>query len=320
MKIIVLSPIDPETIEGLRGGAHAVSCTFEAGNSAREVLPEGEILIFRSGVTVSAEVMDEAPNLRLLIRAGSGLDNVDVQHARRRGIRLVKIPSPSAQSVAEFTFALILDLARNVSLADRLIRDGRWPKPQLVGRLVSGKTLGIVGCGSIGSRVGELGAAWGMDAIGCVDVPAPELAESLRVRGIRLTTFDDVLGSADYVTLYLPLTDSTRHLIDARVLKRMKPGSFLINVARGGVVDEEALYAELKDGGRLLGAAMDVHEREGEGERSPLADLPNVVLTPHIGAMTVEGQQQIGRRIIEIVAAFERGALDQEVRNGEVIV
>jgi D-3-phosphoglycerate dehydrogenase len=319
MRIVVLSPIDPETIAELRA-AHDVTLAFDAGNSARESLREGEIVIFRSGVTVSAEVMDEARNLRLLLRAGVGLDNVDVQHVRRQGLRLVRIPTTSARSVAEFTFALMLDLARNVSLADRLLRAGRWPKPELAGRLVFGKTLGIVGCGSIGSRVGELGAAWGMNPIGCVDAPSPQLAESLRLRGIRLTSFDEVLTSADYLTLHLPLTTSTRHLIDAATLARMKLGSFLINVARGGVVDEQALYAELRDGKRLLGAALDVHEREGEGERSPLEDLPNVVLTPHIGAMTVEGQQEIGRRIIEIVSAFDAGILDEECRDGEVIV
>jgi D-3-phosphoglycerate dehydrogenase len=319
MKIVLLSPIDPATIEGL-SSEHDVIRAFEADGAATELVREGEIVIFRSGVTVSGELMDEAPNLRLLIRAGSGLDNVDAQHARKRGIRLVRIPSPAAQSVAEFTFALMLDLARNVSLADRAVRAARWPKHELAGRLVSGKTLSIVGCGNIGSRVGELGHAWAMEAIGCVDGRSPELEESLLRRGIRLTTFDEVLSRADYLTIHVPLTPATRHLIDAAALARMKRGSFLINVARGGVVDEAALRAELADGGRLRGAALDVHEREGDGESSPLADLPNVVLTPHIGAMTAETQHEIGRRILELVAAFTAGSLDHAGRNGELLV
>src|SRR4051812_44029944 len=191
---------------------------------------------------MSAAVLDEAPNLELLVRAGSGLDNIDVARARERDVRILRVPGSSAQPVAELTFGLLLSLARKVALADRLLRDGHWPKPQLGGPLLAGQTLGIVGAGRIGSRVGEMGAAWGMRAIGCVDRPDPAVAAALARRGVALSDFDTVVAEADFLCLHLPLDDRTHHIVDAGVLSRMKTGSFLVNMARGGVVDEVALH------------------------------------------------------------------------------
>jgi D-3-phosphoglycerate dehydrogenase / 2-oxoglutarate reductase len=226
----------------------------------------------------------------------------------------------SGPPVAEFTFALLLSLARKVSLADRMLREGRWPKPELGGPLLRGKVLGIVGAGNIGSLVGEMGSAWGMRVVGCVAHPSVDVAGRLARRGITLVDFDQVVASADFVTLHVPLDDSTHHMVDAPVLDRMKPGSLLVNVARGGVVDEKALREALADGTRLAGAALDVHETEGEGTVSPLAELPNVVLTPHIGAMALDSQRLIGERVVELIDAFHQGRLDQEVRDGEHVV
>lgn len=320
MKILVLSPIDDRSIAALNR-KHDVASAVGGGESALAKLAEDrEVFVFRSGVEISARLMELAPNLRLIVRAGSGFDNVDLEDARRRGIHLMNIPGPSAQSVAELTFGLMLDLARKISLADRLVRQAHWPKQQLLGRLLFGKTVGIVGVGNIGSRVGELASAWGMKAIGCVEHPGPAVAAELAKKGIELADLDDVLRAGDFLTINLPLKSSTRNLIDGRALSLMKPGSFLINVARGGIVDEEALYEELTTPGRLAGAALDVHAHEGEGALSPFADLPNVVLTPHIGSMTAECQQAIGERLLEIVAAFEAGALRREARNGELLL
>ncbi len=241
-----------------------------------------------------------------MIRAGSGLDNIDLEYARNRGLELIRIPGPGAQSVAELAFGLMLNLARQVVLADRLLRQGRWAKHELTGYLLTGKRLGIIGTGNIGSRVGWLGAAWGMDVIGCVEHPSSDRARELQAMGIRLTDMDEVLRTADFVTVHVPLKDATHHLIDAQALARMKPGAFLTNLARGGVVDEAALYRALSADGGVAGAGMDVHECEGEGVISPLAMLPNVVLTPHIGAMAIDAQRQIGERVIEIVEASAR--------------
>jgi len=319
MRILMLSPIDAGSLEALNREHDVASAVGAGADTLRSLAADREIFIFRSGVDISGELMRSAPELRLIIRAGSGMDNIDIADVRRRGIRLVKVPAPAAQSVAELTFALMLDLARKISLADRLLREAHWPKHELLGQLLFGKTVGIAGAGNIGSRVGELGTAWGMKAIGCVERPSAAIAQVLARKGVELATLDEVLAAGDFVTVNLPLTERTRGLIDGRALSLMKPGSFLINVARGGIVDEEALYGELTTPGRLAGAALDVHAREGEGEVSPFAELPNVILTPHIGSMTAECQGAIGQRLLEIVSAFTRGSLEAEVRNGELI-
>ncbi|MGY1671034.1 NAD(P)-dependent oxidoreductase [Geodermatophilus sp. SYSU D00710] len=319
MKILLASSIDPGAVEALER-EHDVLRAFNAPEEQlTELVADREAIVFRSGVVISARVLDSAPNLGLLVRAGSGLDNIDVAHAERRGVQVVRVPGSSAQPVAELTFGLLLSLVRKVTLADRLLREGRWPKSELGGPLLAGKTLGVLGAGRIGSRVGEMGAAWGMRAIGCVANDTPEIGAALAQRGIRLTDFDTVVAESDFLCLHLPLDEQTRHVIDADVLSRMKQGSFLVNVARGGVVDERALHRELTEGGRVLGAALDVHEREGEGVVSPFATLPNVVLTPHIGAMAWDSQRLIGERVVELLGAHERGCLDRELTPEEIV-
>jgi phosphoglycerate dehydrogenase-like enzyme len=261
-------------------------------------------LIFRSGVQITAEVMECGPHLSYLIRAGSGLDNLDVEYVRRRGLQLTRIPTPSAQAVAEMVFALMLAMSRRLFEADRSMREGRWAKNELCGVLLSGKVLGIVGAGNTGSRVGQVGAAWGMDVLGCVEHPSLERAAAFAQKGIRLTDFEEVISTSDYVSVHVPLKDSTRRMFDAGVLARMKPGSYLINLGRGGVVDEGALAKALTTGDTLTAAALDVHEVEAEGHLSPLVGLPNVILTPHIGATVVDTQREIGRRVREIVDLY----------------
>jgi phosphoglycerate dehydrogenase-like enzyme len=286
----------------------------------REAIADRDAVILRSGVMLSADVLAAAPGLRLLVRGGAGLDNIDLGQARAQGLRVVKIPGMSAPPVAEFTFALLLSLARKVTVADRLLREGRWPKPTLGGPLLHGKTLGIVGAGNIGGLVGQMGAAWGMRAIGCVANANDTVAQQLLGRGVRLTGYDEVLTTSDFLCLHTPLDESTRHLIGSEALSRMKPGSLLVNVARGGVVDEAALLEALTQGDTVAGAALDVHEIEGEGTRSRFAELDNVVLTPHIGAMAVDSQRLIGERIVELVQAYDNGKLDEEIRDGEHVL
>ena len=310
MKILIASSIYPEAIKKL-GEHHEVICAFNAAETElKSRIKDCDVLVFRSGVSITAEVMAAAPDLKLLVRAGAGLDNLDVEYVRKRGLELDRVPEPGAQAVAELTFALMLALARQVLVADRLLRQGRWAKYELTGYLLTGKTLGIIGAGNIGSRVGKLGAAWGMEVVGCIEYPSPSEAAKLREQGIRLTDCLEVLTKADFVSIHVPLQESTRNLIDARALARIKPGAFLTNLARGGIVDEQALYHALTQGG-LAGAALDVHKEEGEGIISPLAQLPNVILTPHIGAMTIDSQREIGRRVIEIVHSFTVGQVEK---------
>lgn len=304
MRILVASPIDPSAIEKLRQ-QHDVICAYDAPTEVlRELIQDRDLLIFRSGVQITAEVMESGADLKYLVRAGSGLDNLDVEYVRRRGLQLTRIPTPSAQAVAEMAFALMLAMSRRLLEADGSMREGRWAKYELYGTLLSGKVLGIVGAGNTGSRVGEVGVAWGMEVIGCVEHPSAERGAALAGKGIRLADFDEVVRTADYVSIHVPLKESTQYLFNADVFSRMKPGSYLINLGRGGVVDEEALQKALTEGETVCGAGLDVHEVEHEGKRSPLADLSNVILTPHIGATVVDTQREIGRRIYEIVDAL----------------
>ena len=317
MKILVATQIHSEALEKL-SAEHDVICAF---NGSKELLQskivDREALIFRSGVQITADVMACAPNLRLLIRGGSGMDNIDLDYVRNHDIHLVRVPGPGAKAVAEMTFGLMLALARNILQADRLLREGHWTKHEMTGYQLQGKTLGIIGAGNIGARTGELGVAWGMNVIGCVEHVRPTTAERLAAKGIRLAESDEILTAADFLSIHVPLKDSTYRLIDARALALMKPGAYLINMARGGVVDEAALYEALVES-RLRGAALDVHEQEGEGKISPLAGLPNVVLTPHIGAGTFDSQSEIGEIIVETVERFAaEQALEPHV-NGQV--
>jgi len=303
MKILIVSSTDSDAIETLREQHDAIYSPNPPDEELRSLLVDRDVLIFRSGVNITAEEMACAPNLTLLIRAGSGLDNLDVEYAQAHSIELIRIPGPGAQAVAELAFTLMFALSRRVLEADRLLQKGHWAKSELAGYLLKGKVLGIIGVGNIGSRVGQIGTALGMQVLGYDASPSP--ANELAEKGIRLSDFDEVLAQADYLSIHVPLMDSTRSLIGADAFSRMKPGAFLINLARGGVVDESALHTALTEPRRLRGAALDVHENEGEGKISPLAGLPNVILTPHIGSSTVDTQHEIGRHILESIAAVE---------------
>ena len=306
MRILVASPIDPDALRELSSRHDVVTAFGAPEDELRRLAVDREAIVFRSGVSMSSEVLAAATGLRLLVRAGSGLDNLDVAQVRRRGIELRRVPGPGAQAVAELTFGLMLSVARGITLGDRLLRQGHWAKSELVGYNLTGKTLGIVGLGSIGTRVAALGSAWGMRPIGCVETPNPGRAAEFAAHGIELADLDTVLAAADFLTIHVPLNERTRGMIGANELARLKPGAFVINIARGGVVDETALLRELQPGGRVRGAGLDVHVNEGEGKVSPLADLPNVVLTPHVGASTVDAQREIGREVVAIVDGVAR--------------
>lgn len=300
MKILIASKIHSAAIDRLQE-SHEVVCSFNADKETlKSLIWDCDILIFRSGVDISADVLAAGPSLKFLIRAGSGVDNLDLDTMNQRGIRLIRIPGPGAKAVAEMTFALMLALARNLLEADRLTRQGHWAKHEMTGYLLTGKTLGVLGAGNIGSLVGRMGAAWGMKVLACVEHSSQERAREFEQMGIRLATCEDVLAEADFVSVHVPLKESTRNLLDKDDLALMKPGAYLVNIARGGVVDEEALHQALIEG-RLGGAALDVHQREGEGKISPLAGLKNVILTPHIGASTFDSQREIGEIIVETV-------------------
>jgi phosphoglycerate dehydrogenase-like enzyme len=306
MRIAIVSGVDADVIRQL-GAHHEVIHNLDTKPEAvQSTIQNCDVLVFRSGVSITAELMENAPNLRLLVRAGSGLDNIDLDYVKAHNIKLERIPQPSAQAVGEMAIAMMFALARNLREADEKLRRGYWAKLELEGHLLSGKTLGIVGAGNIGARTGELGTALGMKAIGCVQMNSPAIVAELAKRHVKCVSFDEVVEHADFLSIHLPLTDATRNMINAKTFSMMKKGSYLINLARGGVVDEAALYEALVSRERVIGAALDVHAKEGHGKISPLAVLPNVILTPHIGAMTVETQADIGRRIVNIIETFDK--------------
>ena len=300
MRILLLSRIFEDSILRLAADHDVIRAYDASAEEHLDLIKDRDALVFRSGVDVTRNLMSRAPDLRLLIRAGSGLDNIDLDYVREKGLELIRVPGPGARAVAELAFSFMLALARQVLVADSLLRQGRWAKHELTGYLLEGKTLGIYGAGNIGSLVGRMGVAWGMNVVGCVENLSEEREQQFREQGIELADADDVVSRADFLSINVPLNDSTRNLIGSEVIGRMKPGSFLVNLARGGIVDEDALLDALVSK-HLAGAALDVHAREGENEISALATLSNVILTPHMGAMTVDSQRAVGERVIEIV-------------------
>ena len=301
MRILVASKIDPDALATLRADHDVVTAIGAERGELETLVADREALVFRSGLDVDRALLDAAPHLHTIVRAGSGLDNLALDVVKERGIHLERIPGPGARAVAELTFALFLGLARQVPEVDRLLRTGHWAKNEVVGWNLGGKTLGIIGLGSIGTTVARLGRAWGMEVIGCVDHPSAERSARFAGESIELVPLEEVLDRGDFVSLHVPLGPSTVGLIGADQLARLKPRAFLVNIARGGVVDEAALLDALTGGGGPAGAGLDVHVAEGPGRISPFAQLPNVILTPHIGATTVDAQREIGVEIVRII-------------------
>ena len=310
MRILVASKIDPAALATLQAGHDVITAVGAPRDELLALVADREALIFRSGLDIDRALLDAAPALHTIVRAGSGLDNLDLDRVRARGIHLERVPGPGARAVAELTFALFLGLARQIVEVDRLLRSGHWSKNEVVGWNLGGKTLGVIGLGSIGTTVAGLGQGWGMHVIGCVEHASPERSAQFHDKGIELVSFDEVLERGDFVSIHVPLGPATRGLIGARQLARMKPGSFLVNIARGGVVDEAALLDALTHGDRPAGAGLDVHLAEGHGKVSPLAALPNVIVTPHIGATTVDAQREIGVEIVRIIEGRMRSTME----------
>lgn len=318
MKILIASSIFLDAIEILREQHDVIHVPGVSEEKLKALIVDREVLVFRSGVQITAAVMASAPNLQLILRAGSGVDNIDLDYVATRGLRFIRIPGPGGKAVAEMSFALMLMLARRLIWADQQWRQGHWVKNQATGHLLTGKVLGIIGTGNIGSRTAALGVAWGMDVMGCVENPSAQVQSGLMEKGIRLADCHEVLAQADFVSIHVPLQDSTRNMIDSQALALMKPGAYLVNMSRGGVVDENALYKALVSG-KLAGAALDVHQHEGEGHISPLASLDNVILTPHLGANTIDSQREIGSIIISAVNEIQGQPLYEAGINGQKV-
>jgi D-3-phosphoglycerate dehydrogenase/(S)-sulfolactate dehydrogenase len=279
------------------------------GAELRAALAGVHALVVRSATKVTAEALEGADVLRVIGRAGIGVDNVDVAAASRRGIVVMNTPGGNAVTAAEHAVALLCSLARRIPQATASVKAGRWEKARFKGVELADKTLGVVGLGNIGRLVAERARGLRMRVVAHDAYLSPEAAEKL---GVDLVPLDELLARADAVTLHVPLTPETRGMLDAARLAKMKPGALLINAARGGLVDEAALCEALA-AGRLGGAALDVFATEPPGA-SPLLALDNLICTPHLGASTEEAQERVALEIARQVVAFlERNELRNAV-------
>ena len=246
---------------------------------------EYDAFIVRSRTKIDRAILDRATRLRLVARPGTGLDNIDVEYAKSKGVTVVNSPESLVEAVSEQVVLLMLALSRKLVVADVGTRAGKWEKNALMGKELKGKVLGIVGLGRIGKRIAEVAKTLGMSVMfyDVISIP-PEVVSSL---GAKVVGLDELLRSSDYITLHVPMTPETAHMIGAQRLGQMKKTAFLINTSRGGVIDEAALAASLQNGA-IAGAALDVFEKEPPA--GPILTAPNTILTPHIGGQTEEAQ------------------------------
>ena len=301
MRVLVAEPLSAEGVDLLATEHEVDNKPKLTREELLSQLPYYEALVVRSGVKVDAEAIAAGTRLKVIGRAGVGVDNIDVEAATAAGIVVVNAPTANTIAAAELTVGLIYALARNVAAADASLRRGEWRRADFMGTELRGKTLGIVGLGKIGLTVADRARAMEMELLGSDPfVSAASAAE----HGIELVELDELLRRSDVVTVHVPLNAATRGLIDEQALKQMKPSAFIVNVARGGVVDEQAL-AEALSAGRLAGAAIDVYEHEPPHD-SPLLSAPNTILTPHLGASTREAQAKAGvevaQQVLEVLA------------------
>lgn len=290
-KILVSDKIFDEGIKLLEEKGYQVTCAWDMPKAELpKIIADYDVLIVRSATKVKGELLDNAKKLRVIGRAGEGLDNVDFEKAKTMGIALVNTPHVSYMSVAELTIGHLLALARNIVQGTTSLREGKWEKEKLMGNEVNGKTLGVIGCGYIGKTVERLAVSLGMKVL-----PVEECVYD------RFVPLGEMLPQADFITIHVPLTPHTKHMISTKEFNLMKNGVRLIDCSRGGVVDQEALYQALVSG-KVAGAALDVFEEEPP-KNNKLFTLNNVIATPHMGAQTHEAQLkasiQIAKRVIE---------------------
>jgi D-3-phosphoglycerate dehydrogenase len=301
MKILIADDISERSISLLQGEPswQVVYLPGSAGQSLEEEIRDADALIVRSATKVTADLLERAAQLRVIGRAGVGVDNVDLEAATLRGVVVMNTPGGNATSVAEHTLALLLALARSIPLADSQLKQGRWEKKNLVGIELRGKTLGLIGLGNIGAEVARLAHAFQMEVLAYDPyVPALLAAE----RNVKLVGLEELLGGSDFISLHASATRETHHLLNARTLARTRPGVRIVNCARGELIKEDDLLAALESG-QVAGAALDVFEVEPPKDPR-LVRHPNVIATPHIAGSTEEAQEIVGIRIAEQVRDF----------------
>jgi D-3-phosphoglycerate dehydrogenase len=271
------------------------------GDALTEAVRAADGVIVRSATKITAELLDDPGKLRAVARAGVGVDNIDVAAATRKGVVVMNTPGGNTVSAAEHTIALLLALARHVPAADASMKAGRWDRAKFVGTQLAGKTLGVIGLGRIGREVARRAAGLDMQVVGFDPFLTPDRAGQLGIESVA--GLDQLLPRCDFLTVHTPLTDETRDLIGAAQIQKLKPGCRLVNVARGGIFNEAALADALKSG-KVAGAALDVFGQEPPPADLPLLKAPNAILTPHLGASTVEAQDAVAREAAQLLIDF----------------
>ncbi|HIH19318.1 TPA: hydroxyacid dehydrogenase [Candidatus Micrarchaeota archaeon] len=285
MKILIADSMEKEAVSEIQKLGEVILVP----NDLKAAIKDADILIVRSATQVNAELLSHAHRLKIVARAGVGLDNVDKEACEKRGIKVISTPGASSNAVAELALGMMFAVSRKIAKADFSMKKKPWIKKELSGTELEGKTLGIVGLGRIGAMLALKATALGMEIV----YYDPRTPNSTLGRQVNL---NDLMALSDYVSLHVPLTPETRELINPAAIAKMRKGAVLINTARGGLVDEEALYLALKEG-KIAGAALDVYPQEPYTGK--LCELDNIVLTPHIGGSTKEAQIRIGKELIE---------------------
>ncbi len=284
-KIIIADNLEPEVVEELKKLGTVV---YKPSNLQAE-LKDADALIVRSATKVSHELLATNHKLKIVARAGVGLDNVDVKSCEARGIKVINTPGSSSNAVAELTIGLIISMLRKVQKAHHQMKNKVWDKKSLTGEEIEGKTLGIIGYGRIGSLVAKKAKALGMNVLACDPKTKGD-------SNAKIVTIDELFKSSDVISLHTILTPETKDMINAKNIAKMKNGVYLVNLARGDLIDETALYEACKSG-KIAGAALDVYKEEPYSGK--LLELDNVYFTPHLGAATKEAQLRIGKELVE---------------------
>lgn len=302
-KILVADPISDQGLQVFQ--AHNGHFKLEskqklALEDLKKAVVDVDAVIVRSETRITADVLAAGKKIRIVGRAGVGVDNIDVAAASRQGVVVVNVPGGNTISAAEHTVALLLSLSRNIPQANSSVKSGEWKRSLFTGTELQGKTLGLVGLGRIGREVAKRCQSFGMDVIGFDPYASEEYAKNFN---IRLATLDEIYAQADYISVHVPLNDSTKAMFNEKTLAKLKPGVRLINCARGGIIDENALYEAVKSG-KVKGAALDVFEEEPPKKDHPLFTLPNIIVTPHLGAATEEAQVKVAQELAETLRDY----------------
>ena len=309
-KILITDSIHDDAVEILKSVGDVEIATGLSPEELKEKIKDADAIVIRSGTKLTKDIIDAAENLKVIARAGVGVDNVDLNAATEKGIIVVNSPDASSISVAELAIGLMLSAARNIPQATASLKRGEWDRKSFKGVELYGKTLGIIGLGRIGQQVAKRAQAFGMNIVGYDPYIPVDVAKNM---GVELMDVDDLCKVSDFITLHVPLTPKTRHIIGKEQISLMKKNAIIVNCARGGLIDEDALYEALKDK-KIRGAGLDVFEEEPPKD-NPLLTLDNVIGTPHQGASTVEAQKSAGTVVAEQVVKILSGKPAENVVN-----